>query len=207
MVFIMEEKKEYIIKEAFKLFLNRGYDSVSMTLLHQELNISRGAIYCYFESKDALFMATIDRYYFGFIERIKPHLSTDLTLRERIDQYYSHIDDLKRYYNLKKDEEFFLKYAALIIQAVKIYPDFLSRWQQLREQEYEDWVESILRSIEKGEVREDVNAKIMAKVFVRLVDIFTTNSTEAFPEDNSLEGDSIGHNVEQANYIYSLIKI
>ena len=202
----MEDKKEYILKRAFNLFLNQGYDSVSMTMLHQELNISRGAIYCYFDSKDALFIATIDHFYFGFVERVRPKLPTDLTLRERIDQYYSHLDDLRRFYNLKKNDNFFLKYAALMIQAVKIYPDFLSRWKQLKEREYQGWEESIYKSIEKGEVRDDVNAKVMAKVFVRLVDFFNSD-TEELSNHNNIDSDHTNNHVEQANYIYSLIKV
>jgi len=201
----MEDKKEYILKRAFNLFLNQGYDSVSMTMLHQELNISRGAIYCYFESKDALFIATIDRFYFGFVERVRPKLSKDITLRKRIDQYYSHVDELRRFYNLKKNDNFFLKYAALMIQAVKIYPDFLTKWTHLKAQEYQGWEESIRKSVEKGEVRADVNAKVMAKVFVRLVDFFNS-TTEEFPNNIGIN-DSSGNVLEQANYIYSLIKV
>jgi AcrR family transcriptional regulator len=200
-----EDKKDYILRKAFDLFLNQGYDSVSMTVLHRELNISRGAIYCYFEGKDALFIATIDRYYFGFIERVRPKLSSDLTLRERIDQYYSHIDELRRFYNLKKNDYFFLKYAALMIQAVKIYPNFLTRWRQIQEQEYRGWEESILKSIEKGEVRADVKAKVMTKVFVRLVDFFNSDTDEL--SNNTVFSDNSSNMLEQANYIFSLIKV
>ena len=206
LLYILEDKKEYILKRAFNLFLDKGYDSVSMTMLHKELNISRGAIYCYFESKDALFIATIDRFYFGFIERVIPKLSMNVTLRERIDQYYFHVAELKKFYNLKKNDKFFLKYAALIIQAIKIYPDFLNKMNQFREHEYQNWEGSIRMSIEKGEVRADVNTNVMAKVFVRLIDFSKTNDEE-LSNKNFGYNDNLKSIMEQANYIYSLIKV
>ena len=56
----MKDKKEYIQKKAFDVFMNKGYDSVSIIVLQKELGMLRGAICQYFKWKDELFKLTHD---------------------------------------------------------------------------------------------------------------------------------------------------
>ena len=42
---LMKNRKEYILEKAFDVFMSKGYDSVSITVLQKELGMSRGAMY------------------------------------------------------------------------------------------------------------------------------------------------------------------
>ena len=67
--------KEKILEVAFVLFLNKGYDSVSISEIKKEANVGSGTIYNYFKSKEDLYDEVLNKYlinlFYIFIENIK----------------------------------------------------------------------------------------------------------------------------------------
>lgn len=67
--------KEKILEVAFVLFLNKGYDSVSISNIKKEANVGSGTIYNYFKSKEELYDEVLNKYlinlFYIFIENIK----------------------------------------------------------------------------------------------------------------------------------------
>ena len=57
-----EETRARIMDSAIKLFSNRGYNKASVDDICEEAGISKGAFYHHFESKQALFLALLDRW-------------------------------------------------------------------------------------------------------------------------------------------------
>ncbi len=55
-----EETRSKIISSAIKLFSTRGYNTASVDDICKEAEISKGAFYHHFESKQALFLALLD---------------------------------------------------------------------------------------------------------------------------------------------------
>ena len=68
--------KENIIKVAFSLFLEKGYKEVTIKNIMEATGLSKGAIYHHFESKEAIYFATIETYYINLFQ------SDDLKLTE-----------------------------------------------------------------------------------------------------------------------------
>jgi AcrR family transcriptional regulator len=68
--------KENIIKVAFSLFLEKGYKEVTIKNIMEATGLSKGAIYHHFESKEAIYFATIETYYINLFQ------SEDLKLPE-----------------------------------------------------------------------------------------------------------------------------
>ncbi|OPY26108.1 MAG: DNA-binding transcriptional repressor FabR [Methanocella sp. PtaU1.Bin125] len=56
-----EQRREYIIDAAEKLFFARGYDSVSMSEIAYAVGMNKATLYLYFENKDALYFAIVRR--------------------------------------------------------------------------------------------------------------------------------------------------
>ncbi len=56
-----EIRRAEILDEAFRLFLERGYDNVSLNDLISEAGLSKGLFYHHFESKEALLLALFER--------------------------------------------------------------------------------------------------------------------------------------------------
>ena len=56
---IREERRKSILEVALRLFANKGYESTSISQLAKEAGISKGLIYTYFESKEALLKSLV----------------------------------------------------------------------------------------------------------------------------------------------------
>lgn len=57
----MKTSREEIIQTALRLFAERGFEAVSTSMIAVELNITKGALYRHFDSKQAIFDAIIQR--------------------------------------------------------------------------------------------------------------------------------------------------
>jgi len=59
--------KENIIKTAFILFLQKGYKEVTIKNIMEVTGLSKGAIYHHFNSKEEIYEATLQIYYFKIL--------------------------------------------------------------------------------------------------------------------------------------------
>ena len=200
----MQDKKNYILSKSFEVFLAKGYDSASMTVLQKELNISRGAMYRYFESKDDLLKAVVDKYFFSILDELNPNQEdSDITLIEKIDHTYLRLKKIGQSLdNMENLEIKFLNFTALMIQAAKRYPGFLNKLKIRKAHALRFWEKAIRNSITKSEVRSDVEVEIMAKLFAKAIN---------FSDDSEELSKSFLRKIKNSQkimmYIYSLIKV
>lgn len=76
------ETKEHIVSTAFKLFLENGYESTSMAQLVQTSNVSKGAFYHYFSSKEEIYDHIIEKYFLGYFKEVDWSALESLSLEE-----------------------------------------------------------------------------------------------------------------------------
>ena len=60
----MDNTKDFIIEEAFKLFLNHSYEAVSISDISKAIGFTKGALYHHFKNKEELFKSVVDKYLF-----------------------------------------------------------------------------------------------------------------------------------------------
>ncbi|MCA1056018.1 TetR/AcrR family transcriptional regulator [Rossellomorea aquimaris] len=103
----MKEKEKLIIQTSIKLFASKGFNATSVQEIVNECDISKGAFYLYFKSKEALLLA-IMRYYFELI-------------KEKVDIIEE--EDLPPYEKFRKQLEFQLvevwKHKEFIIMQIR----------------------------------------------------------------------------------------
>jgi AcrR family transcriptional regulator len=56
-----EQRREYIMEAAEKLFISKGYDSVSMNDIADAVGMNKATLYLYFDSKESLFFSVVQR--------------------------------------------------------------------------------------------------------------------------------------------------
>jgi TetR/AcrR family transcriptional regulator len=56
-----EQRREYIVDAAEKLFFSRGYDNVAMNDIADAVEMNKATLYLYFESKEVLYFAVVLR--------------------------------------------------------------------------------------------------------------------------------------------------
>lgn len=209
----MKYSREYILKRAFDVFMQKGYDSASISVLQKELCMSRGAMYRYFDNKEDLFRAVIDEYFFRLLEH---HIY-------KIDRQHSHtVDELiKITYRRQKlivnvfvkagvTHLAFLNYTALMIQAVKHYPDFIVRFSDINKSLIYRWQQAFKNSIEQKQIRSDIDIEIMSILFNNVC-IKESAGHECEIDDKEIFSINILQDFNKRkqviDYLYSLIKI
>ncbi len=58
---VSEERKDQIAEAATTVFTQKGFDKARMDDIASEANLSKGALYLYFKSKDAIITHLLDR--------------------------------------------------------------------------------------------------------------------------------------------------
>ena len=64
------DTKSRILETAFKMFLQKGFDGVSLNEIIKESDITTGGFYYHFDSKDTLLIEVINRYIFNYFDSI-----------------------------------------------------------------------------------------------------------------------------------------
>ncbi len=74
-----EARRTQILDAAVRCFARTGYYATTIEDVVRETDLSRGALYLYFPSKEALYLAISDRWNCGMEAAIKARLTPDLT--------------------------------------------------------------------------------------------------------------------------------
>ncbi|OPY22782.1 MAG: DNA-binding transcriptional repressor AcrR [Methanobacterium sp. PtaU1.Bin242] len=64
------DTKSRILETAFKMFLQKGFDGVSLNEIIKESDITTGGFYYHFDSKDTLLIEVINRYIFNYFDLV-----------------------------------------------------------------------------------------------------------------------------------------
>ncbi|MCK5776124.1 MAG: TetR/AcrR family transcriptional regulator [Bacteroidales bacterium] len=84
--------KQNIIKASFVLFLEKGYRDLTIKEIMLVTGLSKGAIYHHFKSKEEIYRATLDQYFFALLDPKEMVLKD--TFSENIEMIYHFFADL-----------------------------------------------------------------------------------------------------------------
>ena len=161
----MTDTKDILLKEAFKLFLGKNYEKVTVVDLENAIGMSRGAIFYYTKNKDILFREVVDRYILSAqsLEN-KVYISPDSSLLEFIHAY---VDGVEKTMNHLKEltGNTSGEYYGLITQAIRYYPGFKEKLVEMFDKDYDAWVKIIDAASQNGEIKENIDIKITALKF------------------------------------------
>jgi len=158
----MSETREYIIDQAYGLFLSRSYEAVSISEISKAIGLTKGALYHHFRNKEELFMAVIDK-------NVKiDELNYDpgnITLLSYIALCQKNAQEIV--FHTFSPNPAYMSYnlLALFIDAFRHYPGFAEN--------KENWIQSEIAknkkvldlAIKRGEIRNDINTSMMAEIF------------------------------------------
>jgi AcrR family transcriptional regulator len=90
---VSEERRTQILEAAMTVFARQGFDQARMDDIAQEVGLSKGALYLYYKSKDAIISAILQFFFsqvmkklLGFLESEEQPSVRDRLLR--LNQYY-----------------------------------------------------------------------------------------------------------------------
>ena len=98
---VSEERKQQILQAAMAVFARLGLSEARMDDIVEESGLSKGALYWYFDSKDAIIGAILDSMFEREFADLQPILSGDGTVSERLYQFMDYtMKDVKRMFSL-----------------------------------------------------------------------------------------------------------
>ena len=89
--------KDRIMLEAAILFSRRGYASVSVRDIAEQVNIKASSIYNHFESKEALFEAILDNIrdiYLGYYARLEKQIEKTTSFEQVLDSLFAELKEV-----------------------------------------------------------------------------------------------------------------
>lgn len=196
-------RKEHLYAVAFKLFLTKRYDAVSVSDIEKESGMTRGAITYYGKDKRGLFYDVVRHF-------LIDSQNIDFKLRKRdfenlsdfIEEYVRSCQEtMTKFHQIDSAVENGSRaYMALILQICDFFPDLHEQYLENRNKELLKWIEIIQVAIGNKEIKHDIDVITTAKMFMNV-----------FYGQSYLDALSAGLNtVElrlQFQYIYRLIKI
>jgi AcrR family transcriptional regulator len=84
---VSDERKAQILNAAELVFTKKGLDSARMDDIAEETGLSKGTIYLYFKSKDALIIAILERFFQGIFQLLNKRNKEPQSAIEAIDQF------------------------------------------------------------------------------------------------------------------------
>ena len=79
-----EKRKQELLKIAYRMFIEKGYENTSIDEIIAEADIAKGTYYYYFESKEATLEAIIDMMIADEVSRAKEVLASDMPIPQKL---------------------------------------------------------------------------------------------------------------------------
>ena len=195
----MKNTKEKILEEAFKLFLQKGYSEVSISVVQEELGIGRATLYYYFKSKEDLFKTVIDHYIIKYMES-SLQIEPDATVADMIESRIRLII-AQRHILLQSNNPnlTFFNLTSIKFIALLKYEDYRKKLEVFRNKTIELWKMAINNSIRNKEIKEDVNVDVLSELFANVKVSYESNF-------NNLIKVKDGSFIQSYFYLYELIK-
>lgn len=194
----MDNTKDYIAEEAFKLFLNHSYEAVSISTISNAIGFTKGALYHHFKNKEELFVYVVDKFLYI------PEVNVD-------EETISLIDYIDLCYNTSKNiiNTIFkfsliytpINYMSMFADAIRHYPGYLESKGEFFTNEITKTKKVLNNAILSGEIRNDINPDLIAMNYFSIVMGLAGNLVR----NNSVE-DTIQLLKEQLQEFYKLLK-
>ena len=155
--------KENIIIAALRLFVTRGYKSVSLIDVANAVGITKGGIYHYFSSKDDLLQ--VGMHY--LLERLEAKYTELLSDKNSIREVLNALlveKTLERYAKelLGVEGECRVDYAHFVIELMNKFPDIQERMEQGRMVACAAFAQKIKQAMELGEIKRGLDSYAVA---------------------------------------------
>jgi AcrR family transcriptional regulator len=156
------DTREYIIDKAVSLFLTNSYEAVSISDISNAIGFTKGALYHHFKNKEELFKAVVDKCF--VVQEIGFDVETG-TLLEFTEACLNHAKQtLETIFSYTEGCEI-INYMSLIADSFRHYPGFADQKIKFVIDETNKIKQIITRSIERGEIRSDIDTSLIAQSY------------------------------------------
>lgn len=166
--------KRELFRVAFKMFILKSFDGVSIPDIEKATGFTRGTIFHYADTKLDLFRQVVEYYVLERqdIER-KIQVADDCTLWQFIDTYVKGVEQTMETLHEIIGMDVPMRdcsraYLNMTSQVSVLLPEVHKAFLNAMAKEERLWMEVIARGVENGELRNNVQPTILAKIMMSL---------------------------------------
>lgn len=160
----MKVTKEQILRKAVSFFSSHDYDRASLNDIARALDITKGGIYHYFESKDDLFKESVLYILDVMDQQLMNSMEMGIPLREILKSFFM-IDDVAALYSQVVGIDLLGEYSNLVyllFSVMKKFPETRGKMERIYVR-YMMGLEMLFRDAQKkGEIRSDLDPEGLA---------------------------------------------
>jgi len=195
-------RKEIVLREAFKLFLAKGYSAVTFADLVEATAVSRGDMFHHFKNKEDIFIKVADRFVFDFLKDRENFRSdgSEPPLREFLDNWLTRVEArMRNFFHETTGKVTAANFMGFVLYLKDNYPSWDEKFTIYMRQEKEVWKRHIEQAKECGEIPPESDSERIFSAFY--------NSYVGLSYKASLsESLSIAELRDSVDFIYNLIK-
>lgn len=161
--------KKVILREAFKLFLSKGYDAVSFSDLVEASGISRGGMFHHFKGKEDIFNQVADQFVFDFFRKNEPlngDIDSKMPLKAFLDKCIEEVEKrMGSFVESFGDSISSASFLSFTLYLKEHYCSWNEKIQEYEKQEIAMWNKVIKQAKKEGEIRGNVEEGHLIAVF------------------------------------------
>lgn len=176
-----KDTRNFIFKEAFKLFLVKNFEKVTLADIEDKTNFCRGTILYHAKNKENLFINVVNEFFFSALNLYHPIPFTEAqSVKEYIELKGKHLSSIDLWFNNEKilvnpSYAFF----NVLSQASQYYPEFTKKMSALLKEDFDNWVKIIELGVSIKELHPNINPQKIVHVFQKMfVGVYSGKSLE-----------------------------
>ncbi|MFZ4740496.1 MAG: TetR/AcrR family transcriptional regulator [Bacteroidales bacterium] len=183
----MEEKEIFIIEKVGELFKKYGIKSVSMDDIAQQLSISKKTLYQYFKDKADLVVKVVNSHNCDHDKKFMDLINSEMNAIDALIEVSKHLIEMLKDIN-----------PPILYDLRKYYPELTKDLIVNRKDHvYNNIKTNLLKGIEQGLYRQDLNPDIITSIYVKRMD-------DVFFEDDYYLNRFAQHEIFSQLFIYHI---
>ncbi len=161
--YVMKNTKGFIIEKAFSLFMTMSYKEVILSEILKATGLSKGAFYHHFESKEALFEAVVDQFFFGLASDGGFEPAPEMSFTENMDEFLLQKEKAFAWFASQLDvNQSEINFFMFIIEAIRHLPNVKHKVELYMQQEKIQLERIVETAQQKGELKGGTNISAVA---------------------------------------------
>jgi len=162
----MNNTREHILNVAFDLFLQKSFKEVTLKDIVEKTEMSKGAFYHYFTSKEQLFLELVNNVFSSVLDVPYDSFSKESLYNFYIDYINYYVENLKQQSKSGEVSAPSFNYISLIFDAIKLFPDFQGKLLLSKQVQLKAWKETIHAARSRGEIKSPMSDEQIANIFI-----------------------------------------
>ena len=162
----MKNTREHILNVAFDLFLQKSFKEVTLKDIVEKTEMSKGAFYHYFTSKEQLFRELVNNVFSSVLDIPYDRFSKESLYHFYIDYINYYVENLKQQSKSEEGSAPSFNYISLIFDAIKLFPDFQEKLLLSKQVQLKAWKDTIQAARTRGEISSPMSDEQIASIFI-----------------------------------------